>query len=253
MPSLHCGVEVQAAIDAGLRVGFYRLVDELRVDEEDLERKLRARPGVVFVIHYFGFGQPYIERIAELCQRAGSILIEDCAHALFSKHAGLTLGAFAPIAIFSLRKSLPIPDGGALKVNAELLRSLTPAPFDPPPGELSIQMSLRYLKSAARVSFGPGFASVYRNIRSRRANEQNRPIGSDFGSKQEYNFGISPLSRRVAASVDPAQIVKRRRRNYLALDQALAGSTPDIERYLNTCQTARVRCFCLFGWRSGRR
>lgn len=36
---------------------------------------------------------------------------------------------------------------------------------------------------------------------------------------------MSPLSRRVTASVDPAQIVERRRRNYLALDQALAGSS----------------------------
>src|SRR4051812_28054258 len=53
MPAFHCGVEVQAAIDAGLAVRFYRIAPDLCIDEEDLEQKLRLHPGAVLVIHYF--------------------------------------------------------------------------------------------------------------------------------------------------------------------------------------------------------
>lgn len=228
MPALHCGVEVQAAIDARLNVGFYRLVDELTVDEEDLESKLQGRPGVVFVIHFFGFGQPHIERIAALCKRTGNILMEDCAHALFSKHTGFELGDFGPIAVFSLHKTLPIPDGGALKVNADLLRRVTQRPFDlPPPGEFSSRLFLGYPKSVARASLGQGLATVYRKLRSRSADERHQPIASDvkFRSKRQYDFRMSIFSRRVAASAEPGEIVERRRRNYLALDRALAGTS----------------------------
>src|SRR5205823_6634957 len=96
----------------------------LTLDLQDLSAKLRARPGPVLAIHYFGFGQPDIEPLAGLCRRAGVALIEDCAHALFSRHTGRELGEFAPLAVFSLRKTLPLLEGGALKMNA---------PFDAPP------------------------------------------------------------------------------------------------------------------------
>jgi perosamine synthetase len=228
MPSLHCGVEVQAALDAGLNVGFYRLLNGLTIDEDDLENKLRDCPGVVFVIHYFGFGQPNIERIAKLCRSAGSVLMEDCAHALFSKHARLELGDFAPIAIFSLRKTLPIPDGGALKVNAELLRHVTERPFEPPPsGKFSLDMSFGYPKSAARAALGSRVAGFYRRFRWRSADVRHRSHASEpnFRSTQQYNFGMSALSRWVAASVEPAQVSERRRRNYLTLDRALIGTS----------------------------
>ena len=39
-----------------------------------------------------------------------------------------------------------------------------------------------------------------------------------------YVFGMSTLSRRAAASAEPSWIFEQRRRNYLALDNALLGS-----------------------------
>jgi hypothetical protein len=41
------------------------------------------RDCIVFVIYYFGFAQPAIDRIAEECLRRQFVLIEDCAHPLF--------------------------------------------------------------------------------------------------------------------------------------------------------------------------
>jgi perosamine synthetase len=226
MPALHCGVEVQAALDAGLNPEFYRIVDDLTIDEEDLERKLSCKPGVVFLIHYFGFAQSSIKRIADLCRRRGSVLIEDCGHALFSEFQGRELGDFAPIAIFSLRKTLPIPDGGALKLNLESLQRVTERPFQPPQrGKFSFEMFFGYPKSAARASLGPRITGVYRSLRSHGADKQQAPKSDpNFRPTRPYTLGMSLLSRRAAARADPAGISDRRRRNYLALDKALTGT-----------------------------
>lgn len=88
MPSYHCGVEVQAALDAGFEVCFYRVRSDLTIDESDLEAKVSVRPGHVMVIHYMGFVQPGSRRIASLCARLGVMLIEDCTHALLSSFDG---------------------------------------------------------------------------------------------------------------------------------------------------------------------
>ena len=213
MPSFHCGVEVQAAIDAGLEVGFYRIQPDLTMDLQDLAAKLDAKPGPVLAIHYFGFGQPGIESLAELCRRAGVALIEDCAHALFSRHAGRELGEFAPLAIFSLRKTLPLLEGGALKVNA---------PFDAPPqGGFSVAPYRLYLKYAARACLGEGLAASYR--RWRWGGDANEPTPPSL-ERDRYEDRLSALSRRLAAAADPSSVVDRRRRNWAALDARLAGA-----------------------------
>src|SRR6185295_15072576 len=58
MPSYHCGMEVRAAADAGFSPHFYRINKDLSVDVSDLAAGLRAHPGPVLLIHYFGFPQP---------------------------------------------------------------------------------------------------------------------------------------------------------------------------------------------------
>src|SRR5262245_35045251 len=58
VPVYHCGVEIQAVIDAGWDVEFYRVGWDLAVDYNDLAARMRVRPGPVLLIHYFGFAQP---------------------------------------------------------------------------------------------------------------------------------------------------------------------------------------------------
>lgn len=54
---------------------FYRVAPDLSSDLEDLDRRLRDRPGPVLVIHYYGFPQPSITELAALCQRHGGCLL----------------------------------------------------------------------------------------------------------------------------------------------------------------------------------
>jgi dTDP-4-amino-4,6-dideoxygalactose transaminase len=225
MPAYHCEVAVQAVLDAGLRVEFYRIRRDLTIDLDDLERRLVARPGPVFVIHYFGFGQPDVVAVDEMCRQFGLPWVEDCAHALFSSHQGRPLGALAPLAIFSLRKTLPLIEGGALQVNRQRLIDLN-LPFAlPPRGRFSSLPYRFYLREAIRELGGTWAVNLYTHLR-RRLREVFEPTeqSGPFQEPNRYADRLAGISRRVATSADPAAVADQRRANWLALDARLAGS-----------------------------
>lgn len=223
MPAFQCGVEVQAALALGLEVGFYRVDGGLRADLDDLDRRLKQSPGPVLLIHYFGFAQPDIAAAARLCESHGVVLIEDCAHALFSRHGGQELGSYAPLAIFSLRKTLAVYDGGALLVNPPLLARVARDPFPPPPpGDASPAAYRDCAKSVIRNCAGADFTAAYHRLRwGAPAAETHTP---EWARPPQYRYGMSRLSRRLARAENPAEVAERRRRNWSVLHERLSGA-----------------------------
>jgi dTDP-4-amino-4,6-dideoxygalactose transaminase len=120
-PSYNCSVEINSIVYAGYSVKFYSLGLNLKVDLQEIKSLLSPDSRALMVIHYFGFPQP-MEEIVSFCREYGLILIEDCAHALYSKYSGRFLGDFGDIATFSLRKTLPLPNGGCLLVNSNRIK-----------------------------------------------------------------------------------------------------------------------------------
>ena len=129
-PSYNCGHEIEPLIRLGLRVRCYRVGGDLEVDLDDLRRRMDREVKAVLVTHYFGFGQP-LDELKTLCDRRGVFLVEDCAHALFSDNASGDLGRAGDAAVYSIRKTLPLPNGGAVLFNNPGIPM--PAPLDPPP------------------------------------------------------------------------------------------------------------------------
>jgi len=103
---------------------FYKINKNLTIDMEDFRKKIE-KGGIkaAFVIHYFGFVQCNLKKIVEICKNNKVYLIEDCAHAFMSKYRGRYLGTFGDASVFSLYKSLPIPDGGLLRINNKKLKN----------------------------------------------------------------------------------------------------------------------------------
>jgi perosamine synthetase len=174
---------------------------------------LSGQPGPVLVIHYFGFAESSIESLAELCRKAGVTLIEDCAHSLFSRYRGRPLGDFAPISVFSLRKTLPLLEGGALNMSA----GGAPAPN----GASSLAAYQLYFKFAARACLGETVANVYRRWRWGADESSNDPSPPNL-EPDRYQDRMSALTRHLAAIADPESIVKHRRSNWSALDALLS-------------------------------
>jgi hypothetical protein len=74
---------------------------------------------VVLAVNYFGFPQD-LRPFQAYAERTCAVVIEDNAHGYLSRdQAGQWLGCRTGLGIFSLRKTLRIPDGGALWVGAQ--------------------------------------------------------------------------------------------------------------------------------------
>lgn len=210
-PSFHCGMEVRAAAEAGFTPRFYRLNEDLTIDEQHLAQCLSETAGPVLLIHYFGFAQPGTERIAALCRAKGVPLIEDCSHAFLSRCNGRSIGTAGNAATFSLYKTFGTGDGGALRFDGTLAAIKRP-----------------------RVAWGAQWGSLRRRWRDRRPLARAEEVirrRFDHRSATAWRRifedpwhaprGISQLSLALIERFDPEQIVARRRRNYARLDAML--------------------------------
>jgi dTDP-4-amino-4,6-dideoxygalactose transaminase len=111
-PAYHCGAEIEALARAGLGSRFYDATETLAPDPDELETLVGSRTRALLLIHYLGFPQDS-PRWRRWCDERGLLLIEDCAQALYASLGGVPVGTLGDLAVFSLYKSLPLPDGGA--------------------------------------------------------------------------------------------------------------------------------------------
>jgi perosamine synthetase len=231
LPAYQCGAELDVLVRAGIEARFYRIDERMRVDFDSVRGVLDGRTRALYLTHYLGFPQD-LEESLRFCADSGVALIEDCAHALYGYFQGRPLGSFGSVGIFSMRKTLPIPDGGALLVNDPRLP--LPEPPCPPP----ITHSLRAIRSrfddllvhhggplgklAKRGLIDP-CAFVAKNISTRVApgnwvDATEDPIPFNV---QRRDWGMSPVARFLIERSDHGGVVRARRANFQVLLNAL--------------------------------
>ncbi len=221
VPAYHHGVEISALIAAGAVPRFVRVDARMRLDLEDLEAKVSARTGAIYVIHYAGFPQP-VDDLAEVAGRAGVPLVEDCALSLLSADGARPLGSTGAIGIFCFYKALPVPNGGALVVNDPDLALAPPAPGPAPVGSTlshaagSLLSNAAFRLGEAGEALRAGARGVVRAVRGASG---LRPVstGTSTFDPGAVGLGMSGLSQAIARRLDAAAIVAARRRNYFLL------------------------------------
>jgi hypothetical protein len=116
LPTYHCPTMVAPA--SGLRAVpvFYPIDAHGSPDLAWLDRQDLGRARALLAAHYFGLPQP-MAALRQWCTARGIALVEDCAHALFGRSGERPVGAWGDIAIGSLTKFLPVPEGGCIVVN----------------------------------------------------------------------------------------------------------------------------------------
>lgn len=232
MPAYHCGSEVEAAHLRGCEVAFYRVDADLRVDEADM-RRVAAEADALYLISNFGF--------PTVAPPPGIPVIEDAAHALFSLDPeGRPLGSRGRAAVFCPRKSLGVPDGGAV-----LVRDGEPRAVDRRPrarAMLRSTASLALFRAAisrsglvrrlatdalARASIGDAAA---------REGDLTEVVIGEWGLEpQDMENAAGRPSRLTAALVrraDGERIRERRRARYEALLAELRDLAPAAHRAL---------------------
>jgi hypothetical protein len=140
-------------------------------------------------------------------------LIEDCAHALFSRHGERLLGSFGAAAIFSPWKSLPLPDGGILAINRPDLE--LPEPAGAAPWTITLaQLAYRGLGTVEMAAgWSPRLALLQRPGLRRDLHDRT----SGAAVRVQHGSGIA---RRLLGSTQPACVVARRREHWSRLLEA---------------------------------
>ena len=116
VPSFICASAIAPFNKLDIDVRYYEVDDQLQPRYDTAARILDSRTKAFLGVHYFGFPQD-VEAIGDFCEEYGLYYIEDNSHGLLSALGSRPLGTFGDISVFSQRKTLALPHGGALVVN----------------------------------------------------------------------------------------------------------------------------------------
>lgn len=215
LPAYLCESVVTPVETSGASPVFFPVGRGFEVELAAVEAAITPKTRAVVLIHYLGFPGP-VESVQELCRRRGLALIEDCAHALYSRTGDRPLGTLGDLAIFSPWKSLPLPDGGLLAVNRANLVPKVPK-RRPAAGRTAARLAYRALGAAEQaVGWSPRLGLLQRPGLRRSLHEQ-------VSAGPVELLAGSAISRRLFLAAAPARVVGRRRRNFARLLEACRG------------------------------
>ncbi len=94
--------------------------DNLNIDENLIEEAITERTRAIVAVHYAGIACE-MDRIMEIAERHGLVVIEDAAQALLSTYKGRFLGSIGHIGCLSFHetKNIISGEGGAILINDE--------------------------------------------------------------------------------------------------------------------------------------
>ena len=231
LPGFICRDLLGAVRTVGADVRFYDVDEQFHIDIASLDRV--ADPGLrtVVAVNYFGFPQP-LDEVAAWCRARGALLIEDNAHGFLSADGDVPLGSRGDFGLFSLRKTLALPNGAALVDNrSDAVRDDGDGPhFDG--SSLRTEMAWR-AKRGIKGAMALGGLSVVRPMIGSIRRLRRLTTGSDIEATPPYAEDSIPhqalaartpgLLRRVAVRQESA----RRRLLYLQC-QAMLERSADV-------------------------
>jgi len=235
-PDYNSGNEILAMRAAGATIRYCPVRGDMTLDPDDVERHCRLHnPDLLYVIHYAGWPQP-MPALVDLCRRRGMLLVEDCALSLLSEMDGRPLGSFGDWSVFCLYKTLPLPNGALLVQNGPRLESLERLQLRDA-GSASVlgrtaELFVQRIRSRAN-GIGAALQIVKRGMgRAAGALEVRRANVGDIGfNLADVDLAMSGLSRRLIATLDFADIRRRRVDNYRRLAERL---DPDVIKMFPT-------------------
>jgi perosamine synthetase len=230
-PAYFHGVELEALLQAGVRVRFYPVRQRMRVQVDDVVSRISRDTRAIYLTHYVGFPGP-AEEIAQVTRERGLLLIEDCAHSLLSCLGERPLGSWGDAAIFCLYKSLPVPNGGVLVVRHGEPSALPEG--DLPSRTTTLALLADALERHLQIHDRRWQRRLLRTVRAA-GKRAKRLLGGTRVDVDTEHFeqvyallAMSKLSHRIIARQDFRAIVENRRRNYLQLLDSLGDIAPPV-------------------------
>jgi perosamine synthetase len=230
VPTYHCPTMIAPVIALGALPIFYPLNIDGAPKLEWIRQADSTGIRAILVAHFFGLPQP-LANVREWCDQQGIRLIEDCAHALFGVSEGRPIGAWGDLAIASLTKFLPVPEGGCLVNNTA--SSPTPAIQQPQfIGQIKAGLDIIHLgvthgrlKGLGLFVKGMyGFLKIFRRTSPEKALPAGTSTADGFSIDTVLaHQSLTYASRWISMNAPRERIVAQRQKNYLSLAHALSG------------------------------
>ncbi len=119
MPSFNFPSSATAVLRCGAKPVFVEIDKEtMNISPDAIEKSITKKTRGIIIVHYAGVAC-HLKKILKIAKKYSLILIEDAAHAIYSKYDNKYLGTFGDFGILSFHQSKNIfcGEGGALLVN----------------------------------------------------------------------------------------------------------------------------------------
>lgn len=125
LPDYVCETVLDAVIRANMEYELYCVNRNFELELSDIEKGVQSGIRCLYIVQYFGnkFSKQTIDAIAKW-HKEGVIVVEDITMSLFSSDSTGGVG-FGDYILGSIRKWLPIPDGGFLCSKEQVLPEIT--------------------------------------------------------------------------------------------------------------------------------
>ncbi len=178
---------------------------------------------VVLAVNYFGFPQDLGE-FANYASRTSALVIEDNAHGFLSRSGdGRWLGCRADLGLFSMRKTMRIPDGAALWMSPQRFTSDLPGQLEfNGEGLNPAQLTKARIRSVPLVGEQAFRLSTQLIRQVRRVQTGSETPAPDPDSEMSVPGAATPWKGllKSLAEVEPAFEIERRRNAYLRCAEA---------------------------------
>lgn len=222
VPAYYCASGLQAIVAHGFELVFIDVTDGLEISDQNLEaafsnRKVKA----VLLVHFFGFAPASRDEAVRRCHAAGVRVIEDHCHSFLPYLDSGRRSPAADACIFSMRKTLPVADGGAL-FPGDAGEGIVAAQ----PGSLSFArdipfLVMRLIESAMiRLGWPNPYGSAIGRLRQAFARPEE--CGGESGSGTGVVLPSWSLGHFLSDEPYLRRVAQRRRANYRKLAEALA-------------------------------
>lgn len=206
LPSFTCHTVFEPFMDYGYQVHTMPLSAKLTTNAEDIlyyQEKYNA--SVVLVHRYYGFDTlPGINKVVEILQKKGVVIIEDCTQCLYSSFPISN----ADYVVASIRKWCGVPDGGFVicKEGSFPRKPICPDTKMVEAKRIASELKYQYLFEGKGDK--PTFKAKYREA-------------ENLLDSQVNFFTIDSLSATIQAELDVELLIKKRRENYEVLLEGL--------------------------------
>jgi dTDP-4-amino-4,6-dideoxygalactose transaminase len=196
LPSYLCTSVLEPFKKLNIKYKFYKVDKNLNINLKDLGGKIK-KSSAVLIINYFGFIQPEVSKIKELCDKNKIILIEDQVQSFLTKSF-----FYGDYVFNSYRKFLPLPDGSFLIKPKD---KKTKVNFG------RINYSQLRLRAGIAKSMGLSKDRYYSLFKD----------AEDRLGEHPWPTKMSNISKNVLSKLDLKKISRIRRRNYIFLEKNL--------------------------------